>query len=337
MARRSVRPVAHGVDVGVRFERDEQMTQAVFQAPFCGRGELYAPPRRALAGARHPPHAARGTAPPGPAARPKPAVGFPAVGPGQSTAPRGAGGSDPSAGPRNRASRVSHTGSGLTGVTNCRSLRRVMRPRGLQKTAAVGMFVVSVAAVMRSPRSVAWEQSRRGSRGSFSRRAARVRRRDARRCGWTGSLPARPGRRECRRAAPQASAGSTRPGSRGRTSCPLRPATWRFCAGLRHGWPGEGCRPFRGLLVAALAERQPTAGLGASRRRGPLVASQTLNVTAHSCTQAHRDAGPAPRSHPRSQGRLAGDGDRIGDGGADLEAIEPHRALSSAVGPSLST
>lgn len=215
MARRSVRPVAHGVDVGVRFERDEQMTQAVFQAPFCGRGELYAPPRRALAGARHPPHAARGTAPPGPAARPKPAVGFPTVGPGQSAAPRGAGGSDPSAEPRNRASRVSHTGSGLTGVTNCRSLRRVMRPRGLQKTAAVGMFVVSVAAVMRSPRSVAWEQSRRGSRGSFSRRAARVRRRDARRCGWTGSLPARPGRRECRRAAPQASAGSTRPAVEG--------------------------------------------------------------------------------------------------------------------------
>lgn len=110
-----------------------------------------------------------------------------------------------------------------------------------------------------------------------------------------------------------------------------------FLCGARHGWLWEGCRPFRGLLVAALAERQPTAGLGASRRRGPLVASQALNVTAHSCTQAHRDAGPAPRSHARSQGRLAGDGDRIGDGGADLEAIEPHRALSSAVGPSLST
>ncbi len=128
------------------------------------------------------------------------------------------------------------------------------------------------------------------------------------------------------------SAGSTRPGSRGRTSCPLRPATWRFLCGARHGWPGEGCRPFQGLLVGALAERQPTAGLGPSRRRGPLVA-QALNVPAHSCTQAHRDARPAPRSHARSQGRLAGDGDRIGDGGADLEEIGAIERCGALWGP----
>lgn len=40
----------HDVDVAVRFERDEQMTQAVVQSLLSGRANPYAPLRRALAG-----------------------------------------------------------------------------------------------------------------------------------------------------------------------------------------------------------------------------------------------------------------------------------------------
>ncbi|MGW6202056.1 nucleotidyltransferase domain-containing protein [Streptomyces sp. NPDC055089] len=40
----------HDVDVAIRFERDERMTQVVVQALLSGRGNPYAPLRRALAG-----------------------------------------------------------------------------------------------------------------------------------------------------------------------------------------------------------------------------------------------------------------------------------------------
>ncbi|MYS87720.1 hypothetical protein [Embleya scabrispora] len=50
---RELRPGAsepHDVDVAVRFERDEQMRQAVVEAILSGRANPYAPLRRALAG-----------------------------------------------------------------------------------------------------------------------------------------------------------------------------------------------------------------------------------------------------------------------------------------------